>query len=148
MARARAISVSANWCHICGLLIPDGIVYPYHCLYGTIDHVVPLSKGGSNEIENRRAAHNFCNRVKANRDLADVDRHGLQGKVKAALEQIGVPCGRAAMRRARERVGLNPATNHGKGKVWHLPLAIQGWENEGGFIMDHITKHGQEWQEY
>lgn len=30
-----------------------------------VDHVVPLNKGGSDEIENKQAAHRSCNRTKS-----------------------------------------------------------------------------------
>jgi len=48
-------------CSICRLPIPWGIVNPNHPLFGTIDHVIPLSKGGANSAANRRPAHRYCN---------------------------------------------------------------------------------------
>ena len=32
----------------------------------TIDHIVPLSKGGSDDITNMQIAHSACNREKGN----------------------------------------------------------------------------------
>jgi 5-methylcytosine-specific restriction endonuclease McrA len=35
--------------------------------YGTIDHVVPITRGGTNELSNLRLAHHRCNSAKGNR---------------------------------------------------------------------------------
>lgn len=45
-----------NSCHICQLPIAEGEF--------SIDHVIPMSKGGSDSVENIRPAHLKCNRVK------------------------------------------------------------------------------------
>ena len=42
------------------------IVYP---LYLTIEHLVPLSKGGNNTKENKRNCCNACNKARGNLDL-------------------------------------------------------------------------------
>ena len=55
-------------CHICGWLIPYGIVKESHPLFGTIDHVVPRSKGGGNG-HNLQPAHWLCNKIKNDRDM-------------------------------------------------------------------------------
>jgi 5-methylcytosine-specific restriction endonuclease McrA len=45
-----------NWvCHLCG---KDGA--------DTADHIIPVSRGGSDELENLRAAHKTCNRKRGN----------------------------------------------------------------------------------
>jgi len=36
-------------------------------LQRTIDHYVPKSKGGGNELDNLRYAHRFCNQLRRNR---------------------------------------------------------------------------------
>jgi 5-methylcytosine-specific restriction endonuclease McrA len=41
-----------------------------HPLYLTIDHVIPLSKGGEHSPLNVQAAHATCNYSKGNRDMA------------------------------------------------------------------------------
>lgn len=56
-------------CHICGWLIPYGIANSRHPLFGTVDHVVPLSKGGDKYGHNRQPAHYLCNQIKADRDM-------------------------------------------------------------------------------
>lgn len=53
-------------CHICGkLTIPT--VHHYHPLYPTLDHVVPLSRGGTHGPNNVKCAHSTCNLRKNNK---------------------------------------------------------------------------------
>lgn len=49
---------SGEICPICGMKMSK---YNY-----TIDHIVPLSRGGTNEVDNLRAVHKECNRLKGN----------------------------------------------------------------------------------
>lgn len=56
-----------NWtCHICGgkinclLRLPDKMA-------ATIDHIIPLSRGGEHLYSNVAPAHYLCNELKANR---------------------------------------------------------------------------------
>lgn len=44
-------------CELCGK--------PMHRF--TVDHIVPKSKGGSNELSNLRLTHERCNRVRGNK---------------------------------------------------------------------------------
>lgn len=51
-----------NWtCHICGERVPRD-VEDNHPLHASIDHVIPLSLGGSHSMSNVRLAHRQCNR--------------------------------------------------------------------------------------
>jgi hypothetical protein len=133
--KARTVSVSADWCHICGLPIPDTIVCGNHPLYGTIDHVVPMSRGGVNVLSNRRAAHGHCNKIKAHYDLESVDRYSLQGRIKALLATVGIVITHQMMQKARQRINIPAITNHGKGANFSKgkPLSIQRWDDDGGF---------------
>nr|WP_194307174.1 HNH endonuclease signature motif containing protein [Dietzia maris] len=56
--RSHLIAKYGAACYLCGHPIPalDAI---------TIDHWVPLSRGGLDEISNYRLAHFSCNQVKA-----------------------------------------------------------------------------------
>jgi HNH endonuclease len=132
--KPRSVFGSISWCHICGLMIPDSIVSPGHSLYGTVDHVVPLSLGGQNKIENRRAAHRMCNSRKAHHDVEALDRFGLQGAVKSLLAKIGIKIDHTALGEARRRIGINPDTNRGRGVQHGIRRSIRDWENEGGAV--------------
>jgi 5-methylcytosine-specific restriction endonuclease McrA len=60
--------------------------YGYHCAYctidctecATIDHVIPLSKGGGNTLDNLVIACYSCNIRKANRMVEDFRKLTLQ----------------------------------------------------------------------
>ena len=52
-------------CHLCGELTPRR--------EATLDHVVPLSKGGSDHHTNLRLAHRSCNSGRGDTDLAVYD---------------------------------------------------------------------------
>lgn len=53
-------------CQLCGGMVVF-TESPYHPLYPTIDHIVPLSKGGKHEYANVQTAHRGCNSSKYNR---------------------------------------------------------------------------------
>lgn len=53
-------------CHLCKKRVDASREVP-HPLAPTIDHVVPLSKGGTHELANVRTAHFICNTRKGNR---------------------------------------------------------------------------------
>lgn len=55
-------------CHICGTLI-DKYLRGDAWMRATLDHVIPLSKGGEHTYENTKAAHWFCNMQKG--DIID-----------------------------------------------------------------------------
>lgn len=62
-----AIYTRDKWiCGICHRAIPKGISVP-HPMAATIDHIVPLSLGGTHEPANVRAAHFQCNSRRGNR---------------------------------------------------------------------------------
>lgn len=56
-----------SWmCQLCGLAIDRQAVSP-HPLSASIDHVIPLSKGGTHEPSNVQASHLLCNALKGDR---------------------------------------------------------------------------------
>ena len=59
-------------CHICGESIGKELEFP-HRLYGTLDHVVPLNKGGLHCLDNVKAAHWICNSLKRADEAFEVD---------------------------------------------------------------------------
>lgn len=46
-------------CPLCGM--------PMHITEATIDHIIPLSKGGSNQSTNLQLVHRWCNFIKADK---------------------------------------------------------------------------------
>lgn len=60
---------AATWgtrCAICGQPVDMGLRYP-DPLSPTVEHVIPRSRGGTDQISNLRVAHHTCNVRKGNR---------------------------------------------------------------------------------
>lgn len=57
-------------CQLCGTLVAEQMIVP-HPLSPTIDHVIPLSKGGLHSKSNCQLAHFHCNSVKKDRLIAN-----------------------------------------------------------------------------
>ena len=72
-AHRRAIARSGAGCHICGLPI-DYTLPSTDPRSFVVDHLVPLAKGGSDDLTNKAAAHRDCNATKAARDFAPIVR--------------------------------------------------------------------------
>ncbi len=53
----------------------------------TIDHIIPMSEGGSDELVNKRAAHRICNQ-----DAAVLDSVGLPSPGPPLASTIGDLC--------------------------------------------------------
>ncbi len=50
-----------HWvCHLCGTKIDRKLRFPNH-MAATVDHIIPLSKGGEHVWANTRPAHGLCN---------------------------------------------------------------------------------------
>jgi 5-methylcytosine-specific restriction endonuclease McrA len=60
-------------CHICGRAIDFSLRFPDPMCF-VVDHIVPISRGGSDLIENKAAAHHACNSLKRARDYAPIIR--------------------------------------------------------------------------
>lgn len=54
----RQVVEKSPICAICGMPIKENDV--------TVDHILPLSRGGGNEIDNLRPVHEACNKLKGN----------------------------------------------------------------------------------
>lgn len=53
-------------CHLCGGEIDYSLRSP-HPLSFEVDHIIPLDRGGSDDLDNKDAAHRKCNQEKSNR---------------------------------------------------------------------------------
>lgn len=62
-ARRRILERDRWVCYLCNLAIDRSLRFP-HPRSASVDHVVPLSAGGSNRYANLRAAHWHCNEAK------------------------------------------------------------------------------------
>lgn len=72
--RARAkILKTQEVCGICGRPVDKTLLYP-HPLAPTVDHIIPLSKGGKNTADNLQLAHWTCNRQKSDKLASDERR--------------------------------------------------------------------------
>ena len=65
-AHRRTIARSKPPCGICGDEIDYRLRYP-HLESFVVDHIHPRSKGGSDDLENKQAAHSRCNRAKSDK---------------------------------------------------------------------------------
>lgn len=69
--RALVVAEYGRTCHLCMTEIPDEAKHP-HPLSLTLDHILPRSLGGTDELENLRPAHRVCNLRRQNRPAAVV----------------------------------------------------------------------------
>lgn len=76
MARARSLrqltwEKSQGICFLCGLqMFPD--LAPPDPLAYTVEHMVPRSRGGANELSNLEGTHQFCNNWKSDESIEDL----------------------------------------------------------------------------
>jgi len=63
----KRIFATQSVCAICGEPVDFNLKYP-HPLSPTIDHIIPLAKGGHpSDIDNLQLAHRCCNRQKSDK---------------------------------------------------------------------------------
>lgn len=55
-------------CGICGEMVDMDLRRPDSLLGPSVDHIIPVSRGGSEEESNLQLAHYWCNAVKSNRE--------------------------------------------------------------------------------
>jgi len=68
--RSGIFTRDGHRCHLCGKKIRPDLRWP-HPQSGTLDHVVPLSRGGADEAANVKAAHARCNTSKNTRAMGE-----------------------------------------------------------------------------
>lgn len=120
-----------GWCHICGLPIPEDILDSRHPLFGTIDHVIPRSAGGSNSTENRAPAHQVCNRMKSGRPVSDIVRKNCRGNVRHMLQEAGVAIPVEEVLVAR--TGMQPTAPFSRMHPNSPYFYRTRWEDDGGY---------------
>lgn len=74
ISRARVFERDGWCCYLCGGSLKREAEAPYDPLAPTLDHVIPLARGGSHTMANLKAAHFLCNSRKNARDLASLVR--------------------------------------------------------------------------
>ena len=135
-SQKRVVGSNPAWCYLCGFPIPEEIVSPRHPLFGTVDHVVPRSRDGSDAAYNRAPAHRLCNQRKGN-GMVDPQEFAieLRGRVLPLLKSMGWRVTRRVRREALQRVlrewpAWAPRLRREVGRV-----AIQRWEDDGGALI-------------
>lgn len=69
----QRILASQSVCGICGQPVDKTYKYP-HPLSATIDHIIPIDKGGHpSDVSNLQLAHRWCNRQKSDK-LVDIKK--------------------------------------------------------------------------
>ena len=68
-----AIRKTGAACHICGQAIDYTLPY-LHPMEFVVDHLIPLKRGGPDDLTNKAAAHRSCNGTKGTRPYAPIVR--------------------------------------------------------------------------
>lgn len=77
-AARQKILKTQTVCGICGKPVDFSLKYP-HPLSATVDHIIPVSKGGHpSDISNLQLAHRCCNRQKSDK-LIDATKYVAEG---------------------------------------------------------------------
>lgn len=84
--RLKALCDKQNGkCYHCGVVMTAGMFPPIKTT-ATVDHLMPLAKGGRDCSDNRVAACHKCNKAKGNKvSEADVDKFRAMGLLKEII---------------------------------------------------------------
>lgn len=70
----RSIGHRDGWiCHLCGWIVQQNAGTAYEPFGATVDHVIPLAKGGAHTWDNVALAHRRCNTSRGAKDLEFAD---------------------------------------------------------------------------
>lgn len=137
---SKAVRSSVHQCSLCFLPIPQGIVDSSHPLFGTVDHVIPLSKGGTNAIRNRAPAHRFCNMRKG--ASLSVAVGTVMAEIHPALTPLLLKMGeltpkqlksaRGKCHKERDKLKQAAAAARKSRQCIFIATPISRWEGEGG----------------
>ena len=72
--RIAALVRAGAPCHLCGRSIDLSVPWPDPMSF-VVDHVIPTSRGGSDDFDQRRPAHNRCNRTRSADPLGTVGQN-------------------------------------------------------------------------
>lgn len=71
-AARRRVLATQDICGICGKPVDKTLKSP-HPMSATVDHIIPLDKGGHpSDINNLQLAHRCCNREKSNKLVREI----------------------------------------------------------------------------
>lgn len=80
----RTVLAQAEVCALCGLPIDKSLRFP-DPMSATVDHIVPISKGGHpSDPQNLQPAHLICNQMKAAKETIEANT-----KEKGKKQEIG-----------------------------------------------------------
>lgn len=91
--KLKLIAIFGRWCHICGKPIGKRSVV-------SVDHIIPKSEGGTNDIENLRPAHRGCNSKRGNTPWPNpvpLPVSTLNGNGSSSAPTVGAPAIATAM---------------------------------------------------
>lgn len=139
-----AIYERDGWtCMLCGKAIDRSRHHP-DPMSASLDHVVPLSMGGTNAAENLQASHLACNISVGNKKLAENLRPAPQwlgveySSAPGAAKVLQLPIGRV---HRLLRSGLIPSLDRRPNQPWRIPVTfLEGVLRDGmpkEFLVDH-----------
>ncbi len=74
----KRILATQEVCGICGKPVDKSLKYP-HPLSATVDHIIPVDKGGHPfDIDNLQLAHSCCNRAKSDKLVASINSDKIE----------------------------------------------------------------------
>lgn len=80
------IRKTATLCAICGMPIDKSLKFP-DPMSISIDHIIPVAKGGKSTLDNLQAAHLICNKAKGKKVLIQTDKEYKPKEREKAIPQ-------------------------------------------------------------
>lgn len=83
----RLMARDGEYCQLCGDPLDRHIDDDMDPLFITFDHIVPASKGGTDDIRNLQLAHKSCNEARGNMHVFEYKerwQNGIAGALKAS----------------------------------------------------------------